>query len=141
MPLLDDLKQGAKKASLTAAIGGGLSIVFMGGLHPTRFLGMTLPKAVVAAGALGASSYTADLLVPRVVPWLGSRVGQPAALSKFEGIVLTPLIAGVTVLAFETVFSPQTIAGAGGPVAALMSGAASSVGAYYILDTMSWIKN
>ena len=141
MPLINDLKQGAKKAALTATIGGGLSLVFMHGMAPTRFLGMTLPKAVVAAGALGASSYTADLLVPKIVPWLGSRIGQPAALSKFEGVVLTPLIAGITVLAFETVFSPQTIVGAGGPLAALMSGAASSVGSYYILDSMSWIRN
>ena len=141
MPLINDLQQGAKKAALTAAIGGGLSLVFMHGMAPTRFLGMTLPKAVVAAGALGASSYTADLLVPKVVPWLGSRIGQRAGLSKVEGGVLTPLIAGVTVLAFETVFSPQTIVGAGGPLAALMSGAASSVGSYYILDAMSWIKN
>ena len=141
MPLIDDLKQGAKKAALTAAIGGGLSVVFMGGLHSTRFLGMNLPKALVSAAALGASSYTADLLVPKIVPWLGNRVGQPAALSKFEGVVLQPLLAGVTVLAFETIFSPQTVTGAGGPLAALMSGAASSVGSYYILDSMSWIKN
>ena len=141
MPLINDLKQGAKKAALTAAIGGGLSLVFMHGMAPTRFLGMNLPKALVSAGALGASSYTADMLVPKIVPWLGNRVGQPASLSKFEGVVLTPLLAGVTVLAFETVFSPQTIVGAGGPLAALMSGAASSVGSYYILDSMGFIKN
>ena len=135
---MDDLKNGYKKAALTAAVGGALSLVFMDGFAPARVFGMDLPKALVQAAALGGSSYAADILVPKIVPWIA---GGDSQLSKFEGVMVKPVIAGISVYAIETIFSPQTVSGHGGPLSAIMTGAASSVASYYFLDSMGYIKN
>ena len=139
--LATKLKNGAKKAAMNSAIGAGLSLLFLGGLEGTKVLGTSVPKFVVQAGALGLSSYATDMLVPMIVPWIGSDMGQPAVLSKFEGVVLQPLMAGVAVLAVETILSPSTIAESGGALKSLLAGSASSVGAFYILDNMGWVSN
>ena len=135
------LATGAKKAGATALIGGGLSIVFMGGLGSVKVLGTNLPKFAVQAGALGVSSYATDLLVPTVVPWISSKAGMNPQLAKWEGIVLQPLLAGLTVMAVETILAPEAIKDVGGPLKAVLSGAGSSVVSYYLLDSAGIIKN
>ena len=139
--LVQKLKDGAKKAALSGAVGAALSIVFMNGFSTTKVFGNYVPKALVQGVALAGSSYAADLLVPVIVPWVGTKIGQPAALSKFEGVVLSPLIAGVTVLIAETIIAPDLVAQVGGSVPALLTGAGANMVSYYFLDTLGFVTN
>ena len=82
----------------------------------------------------------ADLAVPHITP-LAAKLGVPVALQPLENVLMVPLLAGITVTAFEMVFSPALIAQSGGALACMMTGAASSVGSYYILDSLHIIKN
>ena len=140
MSFVDKIKTGSKKAMATAVIGGGLSIAFLGGLKPTVVMGTPLPKFLVSAAALGVSSFAADMLVPHITP-LAAKLGVPVALQPLENVAMVPLLAGITVLGFEMLVAPELIAQSGGAMSCMMTGAASSVGAYYLLDSLHIISN
>ena len=82
----------------------------------------------------------ADLAVPHITP-LAAKMGVPVALQPLENVILLPILAGATVTAFEMLVAPDLIAQSGGAMACMMAGAASSIGSYYILDSLHFISN
>lgn len=141
MGLVKTLKDGARKAALTAAVGTALSAVFLGGLQNTSLLGTAVPKCIVSGVSLGISSYASDLVIPKLVPWVSDKLSMPAGLAKFESVILQPTFCGLTVLAFETIFSPETVAEYGGAMSAVMIGGGSSIASYYLLDRLGVSQN
>ncbi len=142
MSFVQKLKTSSKKAVASAVIGGALSIVFMNGLHSTEVVGLSLPKFVVSAGALGVSALLADQIVPHVTPWI-AKLGLPSNdyMQNLENAIVVPVIAGATVLLFEMAVSPQLVSQSGGAFAAFLSGSSASVASYYLLDQMHIISN
>ena len=111
LSLQQRLANGSKRAAMSAAVGAGLSAVFLGGLEPTRVFGIALPKMIVSGAALGVASFTSEILMEKVIPW---EKGLTPGLKKFEHLVIEPVVAGAAVLAFEMIVSPSTVAATGG---------------------------
>ena len=140
MSFVQKLKNGSRKAAMTAVIGGAVSIVFLDGFKSTSVLGTPLPKFLVSGAALGVSSFGADLMVPYVTPLL-SKMGMPAGMQNLENVLLVPVLAGASVLAFEMIVAPEIVAQSGGTMSALLAGSGSSIAAYYLLDSLHIISN
>ena len=134
------LKANLSKAGLTAVVGGVLSAVVLGGMQPVPVMGgFWVPKGMVHAVALGGSSLAASYIVPKITPYVS--VGSPQ-LSRFDNLILEPLVLGAVFLAVESVAAPAAeIIGPMGTVRELAAGAAASVTASYVAQGMGWTPN
>ena len=102
---MSGLKGKLAKAGLVGVTGGVLSIIALGGLQGAQVpvLGW-IPKAAVHTFALAGSSLAASILVPKITPYVS--IGSPQ-LTKFDSLVLEPLVLGTVFLAVESIISPS----------------------------------
>ena len=136
MDLQMSLKGNLAKASLVGVTGAVLSCVVLGGFQAVPVAGMFLPKALVHGVALAGSSVAASYIVPRLTPYVS--VNSPQ-LSRFDALVLEPLVLGAVFLGVESVVSPAAeVQGPGGTFRELISGATASVVASYVSQGMGW---
>ena len=85
MSFVQKLKNGSRKAAMTAVIGSAVSIVFLDGFKATSVLGTPLPKFLVSGAALGVAIFGADMMVPYVTPLI-SKMGMPAGMQNLENV-------------------------------------------------------
>ena len=130
------LKTKLSKAGLVGLTGGVISVIVFGGLRPVPVMGVWLPASVVHAAALAGASVVADAIVPRITPYVS--VGSPA-LTRFDTLVLEPLVLGAAFLAVESLVAPAAeLQGRGGTLAEIAGGAAASITASYVATHMNW---
>ena len=135
------LKQKLSKAGLVGLTGAVLSVVVLGGMQPVpvSVIGMWVPKALVHGFVLGVSSVAASEIVPRLTPYIS--VGSPQ-LTKFDRLVLEPLVLGCVFLICESCVAPAAeVQGGGGTMREIAAGAAASVAASYMAEGMGLIDN
>ena len=129
---------GSKKALLTAAISGGASLLFLGGMEGAAVFGAELPRFVVSGATMGIASLVSDIALPSIVPWIPN---SNAELNKFELTVLQPLLVGVASVVVDSILLPNTIGEQGGAIKSVVNGAGSSIVSYYVLTKMNIITN
>ena len=132
------LKGKLSKAGFVGLTGAVLSVVVLGGLQPVpiSMVGMWVPKALVHGVVLSVSSLAASEIVPRITPYIS--IGSPQ-LTRFDDLVITPLVVGGVFLAVESIVAPAAeVQGTGGSLREIMAGAAASVFAGYVSEGMSW---
>ena len=137
MSVANKLKSSAIKASVIAGIGAVGSIALHDGGCSVKVLGNSMPKFLVVGGSLFVSSFAADNLVPLLTPF--ASVGSPA-VKRFENLILTPAVVGLSVVLLDSVVAPDAIKSEGGNLFKSISiGFASSIGGAYLLEGMGVI--
>ena len=131
------LKGKLSKAGLVGLTGAVLSVVVLGGMQPIPVMGgMWVPKAFAHGVVLSVSSRAASELVPRITPYIS--IGSPQ-LTRFDNLVITPLVVGGVFLAVESIVAPAAeVQGTGGSLREIMAGAAASVFAGYVSEGMGF---
>lgn len=137
MSVSHKLKSAAIKASLIAGVGAIGSLVLHDGACSVKVLGSSMPKFVVVGGSLFASSFAADNLVPLVTPF--ASVGSPA-VKKFENLLLTPALVGLSVVLLDSIIAPDVVKSEGSNLFKAVSiGFGSTVAASYVAEGLGWI--
>ena len=121
------------RAGVVGLTGAVLSVVVLGGLQPVPVMGgVWVPKALAHGVVLSASSVAASFIVPRMTPYIA--LGSPQ-LTRFNSLILEPLVVGAAFLALESVVAPAAeVQGTGGTMREVAAGAAASVAAAYVLE-------
>ena len=135
---MPSLKGKLSKAGLVGLTGAILSVVVLGGLQPipVSLVGVWVPKALVHGVVLSVSSLAASEIVPRITPYIS--IGSPQ-LTRFDDLVITPLVVGGVFLAVESIVAPAAeVQGTGGSLREIMAGAAASVFAGYVSEGMGF---
>ena len=132
------LKENLTKAGLVGVTGAILSAVVLGGMQPVPMMGgVWAPKAIIHGVALAGSSVAASYIVPKITPYIS--IGSPQ-LTRFDNLIVTPLVIGGVFLAVESVVAPAAeVQGSGGTFREIAAGAAASVVASYVADGMGMI--
>ena len=127
------LKARLSRAGVVGLTGAVLSVVVLGGLQPVPVMGgVWVPKAFAHGVVLSASSVAASFIVPRMTPYIA--LGSPQ-LTRFNSLILEPLVVGAAFLALESVVAPAAeVQGTGGTLREVAAGAAASVAAAYVLE-------
>ena len=127
------LKARLSRAGVVGLTGAVLSVVVLGGLQPVPVMGgVWVPKALAHGVVLSASSVAASFIVPRMTPYIA--LGSPQ-LTRFNSLILEPLVVGAAFLALESVVAPAAeVQGTGGTMREVAAGAAASVAAAYVLE-------
>ena len=127
------LKARLSRAGVVGLTGAVLSVVVLGGLQPVPVMGgMWVPKALAHGVVLSASSVAASFIVPRMTPYIA--LGSPQ-LTRFNSLILEPLVVGAAFLALESIVAPAAeVQGTGGTMREVAAGAAASVAAAYVLE-------
>ena len=127
------LKARLSRAGVVGLTGAVLSVVVLGGLQPVPVMGgVWIPKALAHGVVLSASSVAASFIVPRMTPYIA--MGSPQ-LTRFNSLILEPLVVGAGFLALESVLAPAAeVQGTGGTMREVAAGAAASVAAAYVLE-------
>jgi len=134
---MSGLKGKLAKAGLVGVTGGVLSIIALGGLQGAQVpvLGW-IPKAAVHTFALAGSSLAASYIVPAMTPYVSG--GSPQ-LTRFDSLVLEPLVLGTVFLGVESIISPSAeVQGPGGTFKEILAGATAGVVAGYTAVGMGW---
>ena len=127
------LKARLSRAGVVGLTGAVLSVVVLGGLQPVPVMGgVWVPKAFAHGVVLSASSVAASFIVPRMTPYIA--LGSPQ-LTRFNSLILEPLVVGAAFLALESIVAPAAeVQGTGGTMREVAAGAAASVAAAYVLE-------
>ena len=127
------LKARLSRAGVVGLTGAVLSVVVLGGLQPVPVMGgVWVPKALAHGVVLSASSVAASFIVPRMTPYIA--LGSPQ-LTRFNSLILEPLVVGAAFLALESIVAPAAeVQGTGGTMREVAAGAAASVAAAYVLE-------
>ena len=127
------LKARLSRAGVVGLTGAVLSVVVLGGLQPVPVMGgVWVPKAFAHGVVLSAASLSASVLVPRMTPYIA--LGSPQ-LTRFNSLILEPLVVGAAFLALESIVAPAAeVQGTGGTMREVAAGAAASVAAAYVLE-------
>ena len=127
------LKARLSRAGVVGLTGAVLSVVVLGGLQPVPVMGgVWVPKAFAHGVVLSASSVAASFIVPRMTPYIA--LGSPQ-LTRFNSLILEPLVVGAAFLALESIVAPAAeVQGTGGTMREVSAGAAASVAAAYVLE-------
>lgn len=137
---MSGLKGKLAKAGLVGVTGGVLSIIALGGLQGAQVpvLGW-IPKAAVHTFALAGSSLAASYIVPAMTPYVSG--GSPQ-LTRFDELIITPLVLGTVFLVAESVISPSAeVQGQGGTLKEIAAGAVASVTASYLAQGLGMIPS
>ena len=134
------LKARLSKAGLVGLTGAVLSVVVLGGMQPVPVIGgMWVPKAFAHGVVLSVSSVAASFIVPRMTPYIA--LGSPQ-LTRFNSLILEPLVLGGVFLAVESIVAPAAeVQGTGGTMREVAAGAAASVAASYMAEGLGLINN
>ena len=134
------LKARLSKAGLVGLTGAVLSVVVLGGMQPVPVIGgMWVPKAFAHGVVLSVSSVAASFIVPRMTPYIA--LGSPQ-LTRFNSLILEPLVLGGVFLAVESIVAPAAeVQGTGGTMREVAAGAAASVAASYMAEGLGLIDN
>ena len=125
---------------LVGVTGGVLSIIALGGLQGAQVpvLGW-IPKAAVHTIALAGSSLAASYIVPAMTPYVSG--GSPQ-LTRFDELIITPLVLGTVFLGCESLISPSAeVQGPGGTLKEIAAGAVASVTASYLAQGLGMIPS
>ena len=127
------LRARLSRAGVVGLTGCILSVVVLGGMQPVPVMGgVWVPKALAHGVVLSASSVAASFIVPRMTPYIA--LGSPQ-LTRFNSLILEPLVVGAAFLALESVVAPAAeVQGTGGTMREVAAGAAASVAAAYVLE-------
>ena len=127
------LKARLSRAGVVGLTGAVLSVVVLGGLQPVPVMGgVWVPKALAHGVVLSALSVAASFIVPKMTPYIA--LGSPQ-LTRFNSLILEPLVVGAAFLALESVVAPAAeVQGTGGTMREVAAGAAASVAAAYVLE-------
>ena len=132
------LKGKLSKAGFVGLTGAVLSVVVLGGLQPVpiSMVGMWVPKALVHGVVLSVSSLAAGEIVNKATPYIA--LGSPQ-LTRFNNLIVTPLVIGGVFLAVESIVAPAAeVQGTGGTLREIAAGAAASVFAGYVSEGMGF---